>query len=144
MAACIASPATRSTLERDLEAAAPFESDGTPIVAVNGRRGTSYGPFLYAMILTQGEGENPAFDVLPAGNPALSPEPEAAAAIAVSDVAARESVNVRARLASNRGGTLLTAGVDKVFSEMASAPKRGLSVLRASRRAIATAERDSG
>ena len=50
--------------------AALFDSDGTPIVAVNGRRGTSYGPFLYAMILTQGDGENPAFDVLPAGNPA--------------------------------------------------------------------------
>ena len=70
LAACIASPATRATLERDLEAAAPFDSDGTPIVAVNGRRGTSFGPFLYAMILTQGDGENPAFDVLPAGNPA--------------------------------------------------------------------------
>ena len=70
LAACIASPATRATLERDLAAASPFDSDGTPIVAVNGRRGTSYGPFLYAMILTGGEAENPAFDVLPAGNPA--------------------------------------------------------------------------
>jgi protein-disulfide isomerase len=70
LAACIASPATRAILEGDLEAAAPFDSDGTPIVAVNGRRGTSFGPFLYAMILTQGDGENPAFDILPAGNPA--------------------------------------------------------------------------
>jgi serine/threonine-protein kinase len=70
LAACIASPATMATLQGDLEAAAPFDSDGTPIVAVNGRRGTSYGPFLYAMILTQGDPEHPAFDVLPAGNPA--------------------------------------------------------------------------
>ena len=70
LAACIGSPATRQTLETDLEAAAPFDSDGTPIVAVNGRRGTSYGPFLYAMILTQGDPEHPAFAALPAGNPA--------------------------------------------------------------------------
>ena len=70
LAACIASPATRATLESDLAAAAPFDSDGTPIVAVNGRRGTSFGPFLYAMILTRGDSENPAFDVLPPGNAA--------------------------------------------------------------------------
>jgi serine/threonine-protein kinase len=70
LAVCIASPATRAKLAGDLDAAAGFDSDGTPIVAVNGRRGTSYGPFLYAMILTQGDAENPAFDVLPAGNPA--------------------------------------------------------------------------
>jgi serine/threonine-protein kinase len=70
LAACIASPATQATLQADLAAAAPFHSDGTPIVAVNGRRGTSYGPFLYAMILTRGDPENPAFDTLPAGDPA--------------------------------------------------------------------------
>jgi serine/threonine-protein kinase len=70
LAACIASPATQATLERDLAAATPFDSDGTPIVAVNGRKGTSFGPFLYAMILTEGDADNPAFGVLPAGNPA--------------------------------------------------------------------------
>jgi protein-disulfide isomerase len=69
LAACIASPATRAALEQDLAAAAPFDSDGTPIVAVNGRRGTSFGPFLYAMILTRGDPENPAFDTLPEGDP---------------------------------------------------------------------------
>ena len=67
--ACIASPATRSKLEQDLAAAAPFDADGTPIVVVNGRRGTSYGPFLYAMILTRGNPEHPAFDSLPPGDP---------------------------------------------------------------------------
>ena len=53
-----------------MAAAAQYDSDGTPIVAVNGRRGTSYGPFLYAMILTRGNAEHPAFDALPPGNPA--------------------------------------------------------------------------
>jgi serine/threonine-protein kinase len=69
LAACVASPATKVELDQDLAAARPFDSDGTPIVAVNGRRGTSFGPFLYAMILTKGNPEHPAFDALPPGNP---------------------------------------------------------------------------
>ena len=68
LTACLTSPATRAKLEQDLAAARPFDSDGTPIVAVNGRRGTSFGPFLYAMILTKGNPEHPAFDALPPGN----------------------------------------------------------------------------
>ena len=39
------------------------------MVVVNGRRGTSVGPFLYAMVLTGGAGANPAFDALPPPNP---------------------------------------------------------------------------
>jgi serine/threonine-protein kinase len=70
LAACLASPATRTALDQDLAAAAGFDSDGTPIVAINGRRGTSFGPFLYAMIVTRGNPEHPAFDALPPGNPA--------------------------------------------------------------------------
>ncbi len=69
LAACLASPATRAALDQDLAAAAQFDSDGTPIVAINGRRGTSFGPFLYAMILTRGNPEHRTFDALPAGNP---------------------------------------------------------------------------
>jgi protein-disulfide isomerase len=70
LAACVASPQTRGQLEQDVAAASQYDSDGTPIVAVNGRRGTSFGPFLYAMILTRGNAEHPAFDALPPGNPA--------------------------------------------------------------------------
>ncbi len=69
LAACIASPQTRGQLEQDIAAASQYDSDGTPIVAVNGRRGTSFGPFLYAMILTRANAEHPAFDALPPGNP---------------------------------------------------------------------------
>jgi serine/threonine-protein kinase len=67
--ACIASAATRGKLEADVAAASPYEPDGTPIVVVNGRRGTSFGPFLYAMVLTKGSSTHPAFDTLPAPNP---------------------------------------------------------------------------
>ena len=70
LAACMAAPSTQAALQQDLAAASQFDSDGTPIVAVNGRRGTSFGPFLYAMILTRGNPEHPAFAALPAGNPA--------------------------------------------------------------------------
>jgi serine/threonine-protein kinase len=67
---CLASEATRSKLQDDIAFASRFEPDGTPIVAVNGRRGTSFAPFLYAMVLTGGEDADPAFDALPPPNPA--------------------------------------------------------------------------
>lgn len=67
--ACLASEATAKALEEDIRLAEAFDPDGTPIVAVNGRRGTSFGPYLYAMILTLGEAHHPAFSTLPAPNP---------------------------------------------------------------------------
>lgn len=69
LAACIESPATRGKLEADIAAATNYDSDGTPIVVVNGKKGTSFGPFLYAIILLSGGAEHPAFDVLPPGDP---------------------------------------------------------------------------
>jgi serine/threonine-protein kinase len=66
---CIDSSATRATLQQDIAAASQFESDGTPIVAINGRKGTSFAPFLYAMVLTKGNPDHAAFDGLPPGNP---------------------------------------------------------------------------
>jgi serine/threonine-protein kinase len=66
---CVSSPATRARIEEDVRAAAPYEPDGTPIVLVNGRLGTSFGPFLYAMVLTRGADAHPAFEALPPPNP---------------------------------------------------------------------------
>ena len=43
--------------------------DGTPLVLVNGRKATSFPPFLYAMVLTGGRTDHPAFATLPAANP---------------------------------------------------------------------------
>ena len=66
---CVASPETRTRLEEDIAYASRFASDGTPIVAVNGRKGVSFAPFLYALILTGGVPEHPAFANLPTPNP---------------------------------------------------------------------------
>jgi len=65
---CVGSPETRAQLEEDIAYAARFASDGTPIVAVNGRKGVSFPPFLYAMILTRGIADHPAFASLPPPN----------------------------------------------------------------------------
>jgi protein-disulfide isomerase/uncharacterized membrane protein len=66
---CLDSPEIRQTLEQDIAAASHFDSDGTPIVAINGRKGTSFAPFLYAVILNRGKADHPAFAALPPGNP---------------------------------------------------------------------------
>lgn len=67
--ACLASPATQARLEEDARLAAAYDPDGTPIVAVNGRQGTSFPPFLYAIILAGGNADHPAFASLPPANP---------------------------------------------------------------------------
>src|SRR6185436_14268523 len=59
LGACLDSPATLAKLAADVAAAGQFDSDGTPIVVVNGKKGTSFGPFLYAMILTRGNPDHP-------------------------------------------------------------------------------------
>ena len=66
--ACLDSATVRAELERDIAAAGRFDSDGTPIVAINGRKGTSFAPFLYAIILTRGNADHPAFETLPPGD----------------------------------------------------------------------------
>jgi hypothetical protein len=67
--ACVASADTARKLREDIETAARYDPDGTPIVAVNGRRATSFGPFLLAMALTGGRDADPAFAGLPAPDP---------------------------------------------------------------------------
>ena len=67
--ACLNSPATQARLDEDARLASGYDPDGTPIVANNGRQGTSFPPFLYAMILAGGNAEHPAFASLPQPNP---------------------------------------------------------------------------
>lgn len=67
--ACAASEATRARLQEDMELAARYEPEGTPLVAVNGRRATSYGPFLYAIVLARGDAGHRAFASLPPPKP---------------------------------------------------------------------------
>lgn len=66
---CTASEETRAKLARDVDLAWQWEPDGTPLVIVDGKQGTSFGPFLFAMILTGGDPDHPAFRFLPPPNP---------------------------------------------------------------------------
>lgn len=66
---CLADPKTEARLEDDVRLAGRYQPDGTPIVLVNGRLGTSFGPFLYAMVLTGGSPDHPSFASLPPPNP---------------------------------------------------------------------------
>lgn len=63
--ACVAAPETRTKLEQDLAYAWRYEPDGTPLVLVDGRFASPFGPFLYALVLAGGNADDPAFDVLP-------------------------------------------------------------------------------
>lgn len=67
--ACVARPETSEKLQSDIELAARYQIDGTPLVLLNGRKATSFPPFLYAMVLTGGRTDHPAFATLPAANP---------------------------------------------------------------------------
>jgi len=67
--ACAAADETHAQIDEDVAAAAPYDPDGTPIVAVNGRHATSFAPFLYAIVLTRGSPDHPAFARLPPPNP---------------------------------------------------------------------------
>jgi hypothetical protein len=66
--ACLQAPETQRKLEQDIALAAEHGIEGTPLVLVNGRRGTSFGPFLYAMVVTGGATEHPDFAALPPPN----------------------------------------------------------------------------
>ncbi len=65
LVACIESPETAAKLAQDVEYAWRHRPHGTPVVLINGRQGYAFGPFLYAMILTGGATEHPAFASLP-------------------------------------------------------------------------------
>lgn len=65
---CVGSPETRGKLADDLAFAYRYHPRGVPLVLVNGRRGTSFGPFLHALVLTRGAAFHPAFEALPEPN----------------------------------------------------------------------------
>lgn len=62
---CVESPATQAKLADDLALAYRYHPRGVPLVLVNGRRGTSFEPFLHAMALTRGVASHPSFSALP-------------------------------------------------------------------------------
>lgn len=66
--ACIGSQETTNRLAQDIAWAQAHNIEGTPLVLINGKRGTSFGPFLYAIALTGGNADHPAFAQLPPAN----------------------------------------------------------------------------
>ena len=65
---CIGSQETKAKLADDIELANRFRARGTPLVVVNGRRGTSFKPFLHVMVLSGGAAYHPALKALPVPN----------------------------------------------------------------------------
>lgn len=66
---CVESPTTEAKLAADVAWAERYDIHGTPLVLVNGRQGTSFAPFLYTLILTEGRGGHPALVDLPPPDP---------------------------------------------------------------------------
>jgi len=62
---CVNAPATQAAIDDDIAWAMEHELEGTPLVLINGKKGTSFGPFVFAMILAGGDGQSPIFEGLP-------------------------------------------------------------------------------
>jgi protein-disulfide isomerase/uncharacterized membrane protein len=63
---CMTSDATQKKLIADIDAGAALELEGTPLVLLNGKQVTPFPPLLFALILTHGSPQHPAFKALPA------------------------------------------------------------------------------
>ena len=70
--ACVRAPETDQKLLEDIEYAWLYKLRGTPLVVLNGKKGSAAGPFIFAMILAGGDAAHPAFEALaPSSRPAL-------------------------------------------------------------------------
>ncbi|QRN99051.1 thioredoxin domain-containing protein [Archangium violaceum] len=67
--ACIAKPETTQKLQEDLAYAKQHGVRGTPLVVINGREARAIPSFLYALIMANGDANDPAFQVLPQTQP---------------------------------------------------------------------------
>ncbi len=62
---CIAAPETAAKIEDDIALGQQAGISGTPFLLLNGTPAPTYLPFLYAMVLAEGNAGHPAFAVLP-------------------------------------------------------------------------------
>ncbi len=69
---CMDSPDTAKKLAEDIAYAEQFHISGTPLVVVNGREAAAVPMFLYALAMTKGNPDDPAWSKLP------PPQPQAA------------------------------------------------------------------
>lgn len=68
-ASCLDGAEALARVRADVDAAMGFGIEGTPLVVLNGRTGTSFPPFLEAMVLAGGNPDHPSFAALPPANP---------------------------------------------------------------------------
>ena len=66
---CLASPDTQARIKEDVTYAQQHDIHGTPLVVVNGKSVLPSVPFLYALVMTDGKADAPAFKVLPKPRP---------------------------------------------------------------------------
>jgi protein-disulfide isomerase len=62
---CVNDPGTQRAIDDDIAWAMEHELEGTPLVLINGKKGTSFGPFVFSMILAGGDAQSPIFEGLP-------------------------------------------------------------------------------
>ncbi len=62
---CVDSPKTQELLDDDVKDALALNIEGTPLVLFNGKEVRPFGPLVYALILTGGSHQHPAFRDLP-------------------------------------------------------------------------------
>ena len=68
---CVADAATKTKLDTDIQYALEHDIQGTPMILVNGQKAASFAPFLFSLIMAEGDGKHKAFATLP---PPKAPE----------------------------------------------------------------------
>jgi uncharacterized membrane protein/protein-disulfide isomerase len=63
--ACVSKQETGRKIIEDVEYAMKHHLEGTPLVVINGRNAAAIEPFLYALIMADGDANAPAFSALP-------------------------------------------------------------------------------
>ena len=69
LTACLHGRDLEERLQTDADLGNRLHPESLPVVLVNGRRGTDFAPFLYAMVLTAASVSHPALDALPPPTP---------------------------------------------------------------------------
>tara|TARA_B100000683_G_scaffold219248_1_gene215807 strand:+ start:400 stop:1818 length:1419 start_codon:yes stop_codon:yes gene_type:complete len=65
LSSCVSQKSTNDKLTADIEYALEHEIEGTPMILVNGRKASAFPPFLFSIMMAEGDGNHPAFAALP-------------------------------------------------------------------------------
>ena len=72
---CMSSESTQEKLDQDIAYAMKYELHGTPLVLINGKEVEPIGALMFALILSGGDLDAPAFKALPEPSPAAFRDP---------------------------------------------------------------------